>query len=301
VVYQSAGAAFLVLGSYMSRIPLPPDGQNTAAWAEMGVPSVVFLGLGCWICCGFFPFSSSLLSMISTARDNFVHSLLYAQGISIICLRFAAPLLLSHPALRTCGIAIAGATMIACSLMLLIERKPRMVGALLFLSQLSFGVLSLAGSASSPLLGLRLSIELALAALTGVLLVSSFLVLRLGRGYSESCTGLAAPLPGLACCFLICLLSFIGFPGTVGFVAEEILIGESFRHRSVPLACAAAALAVNGFSCFRLFGKIFLGEDSVDRVSEFRLRLREKCALACVAAMLIVPGVVPAVAYKFFH
>lgn len=300
LIFQGVGVLLIIAGAFLSHASLPFWNESRDAWANLPTSSALLFAIGCWISCGLFPFSSSFLSVVSATRDNFVLSLLFVQAITVVCVRILVPLLLSHPSFHIAGGFIAALTMLTASLFLFVERQPRRVGALLFLCQLGFGLLSVENVASRELVGLWIAIELATAALAGVLIVSSFLLLRLGRGYSESCTGLASALPTLACCFLVCLLSFVGFPGTMGFVGEEILIRESFAERHIPLFVAALALAINGFSCFRLFGRIFLGEGSVERLVEFRLKGRERWALACVMAVLLIPGIFPELTMKLF-
>ncbi len=302
-IFHGLGSALLLLGVYLGdpNIPLPVWQESAAVWGNMKTLPVALLFLGSWISCGLFPFSSCFLSMVSAKRDNFVYTLLYLEALGLIYVRYLIPVFISQPSLHVAGVFIFGATMLASALLLFSEQQPRRVGALLFLSQMSFALLGLRGESLQSFSGLRITIGVAFLSITGILLVSSVLLVRLGRGYSQSCTGLAANMPFLACCFLVCLLSFSGFPGTIGFIAEESLVRRAFDNRHLVLSIAIFSLALNGFSCFRLFGRIFLGEGTVERFSAFKLKLRERVALACLLAVLVIPGILPEQSFELFR
>jgi formate hydrogenlyase subunit 3/multisubunit Na+/H+ antiporter MnhD subunit len=53
------------------------------------------------------------------------------------------------------------------------------------------------------------------------------------------------------------VLSLVGFPGTLGFIQEEIMLGEGLEHHAVLIGVIAVALTLNVFSGFRLFARIF--------------------------------------------
>jgi NADH-quinone oxidoreductase subunit M len=130
-------------------------------------------------------------------------------------------------------------------------------------------------------------------AVLGLMGVCSLLTSRFGVRGVLSPTGLGPLFPELAVCYLICVLSLVGFPGTLGFIEEEVMLGQGVEHHRGMVGIIAIALTLNGFSSFRLFARIFYGQPFDGRDAETRLTLRERGVILVVLAALIVNGLAP--------
>lgn len=106
-------------------------------------------------------------------------------------------------------------------------------------------------------------------------------------------SGLGSRFPDLAVCYLVCVLSLVGFPGTLGFIQEEIMLGEGLEHHAVLIGVIAVALTLNGFSGFRLFARIFYGQPVEGRDTEIGLSLRERAVLLLILVLIVANGIAP--------
>src|SRR5262249_4752482 len=138
-------------------------------------------------------------------------------------------------------------------------------------------------------LALWISVALSLA---GFGLTLRALEARFGRMSLADYHGLYEHTPALAVCFLLTGLASVGFPGTLGFVATEILVGgarEASRYVGLGVARGAAitGLAVAGGSS-RLFG----GARHTSTVS-LLAGARERFAVLTLAALILGGGIYP--------
>jgi NADH-quinone oxidoreductase subunit M len=98
-------------------------------------------------------------------------------------------------------------------------------------------------------------------------------------------------MPLLAASFLVLGLACTGFPGTLGFVGEEMLI-EGAVHGFPALGfLVVAASALTGLAVLRMYFSLFCGS----RPSTLKLPLlrREAIAFGAAAAVLVISGLVP--------
>ncbi|MBI4229767.1 MAG: oxidoreductase [Planctomycetes bacterium] len=95
----------------------------------------------------------------------------------------------------------------------------------------------------------------------------------------------------LAVSFLILGFACVGVPGTIGFIAEEILVDGTVE--SLPLLgfLAAIAAALNGITVLRAYGSLFCGAPS-GPWPEQTLR-RERLAVLSLTALLLATGIWP--------
>jgi hypothetical protein len=96
----------------------------------------------------------------------------------------------------------------------------------------------------------------------------------------------------VAVCFLVFGLASVGFPGTLGFVGQELLVDgavTSYPHVGIGVAIAAA---LNGICVVRMYFALFCG--ARDRSTEpLQIRPREAVGFATLAALLVVGGLAP--------
>lgn len=186
---------------------------------------------------------------------------------------------------------------------------------LLYASLLLFGEKSLTQIASAlylfhiPLLLLAVNIEGAggepdfildfaniTVAISGLLLILGMLRDRLGAEELEHASGLGISYPFLGISFLVCVLSLVGFPGTLGFVSSEVML-HHFAEATWPIACCfIVTLALNGYSSFRIFGESFYGDPAKSFRAIFQPLRREKMAICAILLFLVAAQLVQSLA-----
>jgi NADH:ubiquinone oxidoreductase subunit 4 (subunit M) len=139
--------------------------------------------------------------------------------------------------------------------------------------------------------GLTLWISVGLA-LTGLAIAIAAVEARRGRRTFDELGGLGIRAPWLGGAFLVLGLSAVGLPGTLGFVAEDLLVHgvlESFPGIGVAIVLATAA---NGFVVLRAYARTFYGPASARAVVTDAVP-RERIALAGLAVLLVLFGLMP--------
>jgi NADH-quinone oxidoreductase subunit M len=176
--------------------------------------------------------------------------------------------------------------------MAVVQRDGRRFFAFLFLSHASLiyvgmelhTVISLTGA-----LALWLAVALSLS---GLGLTLRALEARLGRLSLGEFRGLYAQSPALAVCFLLTGLASVGFPGTLGFVATELLVdGAVGANLFVGLVVVLTA-ALNGIAVVRAYLMLFTGGRYAGAVS-LGITPRERFAVLTLAALILGGGLVP--------
>ena len=100
-------------------------------------------------------------------------------------------------------------------------------------------------------------------------------------------------MPVLAASFLILGLGSVGFPGTVGFVGAELLVGgavEKFPHAGFAVLFATG---LNAITVVRMYFALFCGR-RVDLPGHQRLRAHESLAVGLLVVAIFAGGLWPA-------
>ncbi len=128
--------------------------------------------------------------------------------------------------------------------------------------------------------------------LAGVGLTLRALEARVGALSLTEYRGLFDKAPTLAVCFLLTGLATVGFPGTSGFVAMEILVDEGVgAHEAVGLAVVLIA-AINGIGVVRAYLLLFTGKRPATGVS-LAITARERIAVLTLATLILCGGLIP--------
>src|SRR5207302_10298031 len=90
---------------------------------------------------------------------------------------------------------------------------------------------------------------------------------RFGRLSLTDFHGLYEHSPSLAVCFLLTGLTSVGFPGTLGFVASELLVDGAIEASPLVGVAMVLAAAVNGIAIVRAYFLLFTGARHVSSVS----------------------------------
>ncbi len=176
--------------------------------------------------------------------------------------------------------------------MALVQRQTRRFFAYVYLSQSALVLLGLA--LHTPLsvtaaLALWFSVPLSLA---GFGLTFRALEARFGQLSLAEFHGLYDNSPALAVCFMLTGLASVSFPGTLGFVAAELLVNGALEAGpSVGLSVVAAA-ALNGIAVVRAYFRLFTGKPHFSTVS-LTIGPRERVAVLSLAALILGGGLFP--------
>jgi NADH-quinone oxidoreductase subunit M len=107
--------------------------------------------------------------------------------------------------------------------------------------------------------------------------------------------GLGFHAPRLAVFFSLCAFALVGLPGTLGFVAEDLLFHGSLESHPLLGIGLPVATALNAITALRLFTTLFLGRRGVHTPPIPDATPRERWAFTAPVAFLIAGGLGPAV------
>jgi|GEM_PF-1799560 len=114
---------------------------------------------------------------------------------------------------------------------------------------------------------------------------------RLGSLDLGRFSGLDGTAPRLGSAVLIFGLALAGLPGSVEFIAQELLLNAGISRTLPGLLVGACVAALLGYQNLRLYFRVFHGPDPWGRPGD--LLPREVVALGPLAALLLAGGVAP--------
>jgi len=191
------------------------------------------------------------------------------------------------------GISVASlVTAVYAAGMALVQREARRFFAYLFVSMASLVLVGLELHTPVSLTGalcLWISVPLALG---GLGLTLRALEARYGRLSLADYHGLYEHSPTLAACFLLTGLASVGFPGTLGFIATELLVDGAVADRPGLGLAVVLASALNGVAILRAYFLLFTGSRHA-AVVPLAVTPRERWALVPVMVLLLAGGFFP--------
>ena len=190
---------------------------------------------------------------------------------------------------------LALATSVYGAALALVQRSARRACGYLFMSQSALVMAGLDCSSTSALAGglvVWLSAGLAFAGLARCVLV---LEARRGRLDLTTYHGGYERTPLLAISFLIMGLACAGFPGTPGFVGQELLVSGAVDTFPVMGFAVVVASALTGVAILRMYFSLFCGRSAslTHSALQFELTRREAWTFGALVVALIVLGVAP--------
>ncbi len=245
--------------------------------------------------CGTFPVHCWIADLFENASLG--TALLFVAPLTgvLLAIRLVLPIAPDW-ALQSIGILSLGTAVYAAG-MAVVQNDLRRFFAYLFLSHSSLvllglelagvdhaGALSLTGS-----LCLWFSVTLSLG---GFGLTIRALESRFGRMSLDQFRGLYDNTPVLAVCFLLTGLGSVGFPGTLGFIAADMLVDGAVEATLTIGLLVVAAAALNGIAVVRGYFKIFTGTRHPSTIS-LRVGVRERLAVLALTALIIGGGLYP--------
>jgi NADH-quinone oxidoreductase subunit M len=201
----------------------------------------------------------------------------------------ASPEMLRTIALLALGTAVYGAALA------LVQISARRACGYLFMSQSALVMAGLDCTSVTALAGgllVWLSAGLAFAGLSRCVLV---LEARRGRLDLDTYHGGFERMPVLAVAFLAVGLACTGFPGTLGFVGQELLVHGAVDVFPVMGFAVVVASALTGLAVLRMYFSLFCGRPEALRHPSLQLGLRAREAWTFIAlvATLIGLGLAP--------
>jgi NADH-quinone oxidoreductase subunit M len=196
----------------------------------------------------------------------------------------ASPEMLRTIALLALGTAVYGAALA------LVQSSARRACGYLFMSQSALVMAGLDCTSVTALAGgllVWLSAGLGFAGLARAVLV---LEARRGRLDLDSYHGGYDRMPLLAVSFLAMGLACTGFPGTLGFVGQELLVDGAVDVFPVMGFAVVIASALTGLAVLRMYFSLFCGRSEVLAHPSLRLGLRPREAWTFVALVIALIG-----------
>lgn len=261
--------------------------------ATLGMVDMACLCVASAISFGIFPFHGWVLPFFSTPRATVFLPVMCIQAGLLFFFRVYAPIVstYNHHSLIFVGIPVVG--ILYAALLFFGESRLKRIPGNLYLSHVCLMAISVVGLDAASFTAAILDGVNTIVATLGLLGVCALLHSRFGvRGVLVP-TGLGTFFPEIAVCYLVCVLSLVGFPGTLGFIEEEVLLGQAVGHHNLLVAVIAIALTLNGFSSFRLFARVFMGQPVLGHDSETKLLIRERLIIYSIIAVIILNGLAP--------
>jgi len=242
---------------------------------------------------GIFPFHAWVPEVFDRGRLGpailFSAPQLGAYVTVVLIVPRASPDVLRLVAILALGTAVYGAALA------LVQTSARRACGYLFMSQSALIMAGLDCTSASALAGgllLWLSAGIAFAGLARCVLV---LEARRGRLDLSTYHGGYERMPVLAITFLATGLACTGFPGTLGFAGQELLVDGAVDAFPVLGFAVVIASALTGLAVLRMYFSLFCGRRDALADSGIQLGLarREAWTFALLVIVLVGLGIAP--------
>ncbi|GIX05502.1 MAG: oxidoreductase [Planctomycetaceae bacterium] len=272
---------FLLAGWF--SLPNDPD-VPPRAWSCMLLLAALLIR------CGTLPFHCWVIDWFEQASlGNALLFITPLTGVYATC-RLVLPIAPDWM-LKSLGI-FSLVTSVYAAAMATIQLQPRRWFAWLTISHASLVLMGLERLTVISLTGALALWMAVMLSLGGLGLTLRALEARVGHVSFAQFHGLYHHSPALAVGFLIMGLAAVGFPGTLGFVAAELLVqGTVASHIGVGLAVIASA-ALNGIAVLRAYFALFTGAQHLSTVS-LAITPRERLAILITLAIIHAGGLFP--------
>ena len=283
VVAVYLGLSTLLFGLGVALL-IGPGGENTRVEAT-GLWLIVIAAL---MRKGIVPFHAWVPEVFDHGRLGpailFNAPQLGAYMTVVLIVPRASPEMLRIIAILALGTAVYGAALA------LVQTSARRACGYLFMSQSALVMAGLDCTSVSALAGgllVWLSAGLAFAGLARCVLV---LEARRGRLDLTTYHGGYERMPLLAISFLAMGLACTGFPGTLGFLGEELLVDGAVDAFPVMGFAVVIASALTGLAVLRMYFSLFCGRPETFTHASLQLGLRPREAWTFVALVIALIG-----------
>lgn len=186
-----------------------------------------------------------------------------------------------------------GGNLVYAAFLLFGERRLSQIVSALYLFHVPLLILAVKVTGRGSIDDFALDFANITVAISGLLVILGMLRDRLGAENIDRATGLGISYPFLGISFLVCVLSLVGFPGTLGFISSEVMLHHFAESTWFVATCFIITLALNGYSSFRIFGESFYGDPAQSYRRILQPLRREKIALAMILLFLFASGLGP--------
>ncbi len=176
--------------------------------------------------------------------------------------------------------------------MSLVQSEARRFFCYLFLSNASLVLVGLELVTPIGLTGalcVWLSVGLSL---TGFGITLRCIEARIGRVSLTDFHGLFEHMPTLAGFFLLTGLASIGFPGTIGFIAIELLVEGAVGVYPLIGTMVVLAAALNGIAVLHAYFRVFTGR-RLTSTSSLSVRPSERASIMVLGGLILIGGLLP--------
>jgi len=281
LVYLGASALLM-----SAALPVAWSGDHPELLASL------LIGAAC-LRLGLFPFSTGALASLEGGLS--LKALLPSLPFGgVLLLARVSPLLAERPALATAiCVALLGSAPLAGALAVSQQRLGRSLGYTFAAAHalIAAGVLDAAGGQ----LGGHLLWAATLLTACGLGASAHLVALRVGDPDLGAFHGLHGSAPALSLAFLLFAVALAGAPGTVDFVADDVLLNTVHGAGLLGMALVVITLALLGFNALRLQFHVFYGANTGRFASAaLDLKGRERMGLTLVGLVIVLGGVAPA-------
>lgn len=173
------------------------------------------------------------------------------------------------------------------------ENVPRRVLGFVVVSQSGFIISGLQGGNVEGVTGALLQWIVVSVSAVALAVLLRCLEERYSSLEQHSFAGLGTRAPRMAVLFLLFSLALVGFPGTLGFLAEDLLFHDALSAHPILGLALPITTSLLAIRLFNLFSRIFLGRRGI-HVPPVRDALpRERWVLTALVALLVIAGLAP--------
>jgi len=267
-------------------------GSGAGLWAT-GQTQVgaLLLGIGALARLGVFPLSTGLLSALRRGPSTAALIGTLPLGGVLLLLRVRAAM--DPMTLDVIGTVLLVSAPLAAALAVSQDGLGRSFGYMLAALGALIGVAALDVSPDAAV-GSQLLWAATVLTASGFGAVSNLVVLRLGAPDLSRHHGLHRSAQFLSLAFLVLGVGLAGAPGTLEFVADDVLLNTARIQGLVGVALVVSTLALIGFNVLRMHFRVFFGAQLRERPS-LRVKARERVGLLVVGGAVVLGGLVPGV------
>ena len=283
----AAGTVPLAIGAALMMVP------GTANFSSVAFGAFILAVL---LRKGIFPLHFWTLNAFEQFRLPALGLILNSHLGGYLLIRFVIP---QFPALAAEWLPVVSWLALGTSVLMavagLAEAQPRRVLGLLWLSQGSFILAGLATKTEEGITGALIHWWVVAFAMTGLISIYGSLEARTSGVRARSgFHGLGAHAPRLAVFFGVCGFALVGLPGTLGFVAEDLLFHGALKAHPLLGVALPLATALNAITMLRLFVTLFMGKRAIHVPPIPDALPAERAAFTVVVVLLVFGGLAPA-------
>lgn len=258
--------------------------------------SLVLFGLAASVRLGLMPFATGMLDALDRRIDLAAILMAVPLGGVVLLARVVHPSLVEGGIPTAVQMGVMGVSLLAGLMALSQNRLGRTVG---YTIAALHGLLVVGNldASTTGFLGAEVLWAGTLLAETGLLLVLVLVSARVGEVDVSRHHGLHDEMPVLSVLGLVLALGAAGLPGSLDFVAEELLLSGHASHHLPGTLLLVGVIAAVGFNLMRVQFRVFYGPSRQPAVfgarPMFDVIRRERLALMLVVGALTAGGVLP--------